>query len=301
MPKGVKANAAPANNDEGEASEDEADVDQESDAEHCVIEVASKQPRRNWRSKHKRRRPDGTIELFYLQQGEIIDVPLPAHHASRVRQSSAQISEIADKMVNQAKDVLSEPAPQDILERSMLKTAASSLIRYFADGNAARLWARHANPWTQALLGKPVIDIRDILSLPRATIEQLLEQGVYITINTEPDGSDPEVYVGSAIGPDGLGGRLKGYDMGAEGSESQRLKNGRHLASACRPGRIFHVRIFASFPREVSPKVPRLFEALAMRWLSTLDFGAKYYHESRTMAALTLAQEAVPAAMTNVP
>jgi hypothetical protein len=126
----------------------------------------------------------------------------------------------------------------------------------------------------QSVLGMPNFTIRDLLALPRWSMERNTEKGVYLDVLNRPRGQDRvwNLYVGSGAGKFGVAQRWYDYLEGKCKSDSTS-----HSKLAATDGTAINLRGLAHYGEDPFPWLPCLSETFFMLYLGTIvDPGARY-------------------------
>jgi hypothetical protein len=126
----------------------------------------------------------------------------------------------------------------------------------------------------RSVLGKAGFTIEDLLSLPRWSVTQNLEKGVYLDVLGFLHGPNfiRQLYVGAAAGQFGLAQRWYQYLKRQCGSET-----GRHSVEVMKPGSHVQLRGLAHYGHTPYPWLTCLAESFFMLYLGTIsDPGSRY-------------------------
>ena len=154
------------------------------------------------------------------------------------------------------------------------------LLRVCPDVDAFVDWLLQSVPDpVYETLGRENLSVRDLLELPKLEWEEMLRNGVYIDIITEPD-RQPALYTSSGTGQavqlsrivvSGIARRLNQYADFKLGTKYHNECTGRHLSPALRPNATMNLRGLAISSPESSVRPVGLLEGLFMSYLSTTD------------------------------
>ncbi|KAG8628699.1 hypothetical protein KVT40_002564 [Elsinoe batatas] len=234
----------------------------------------------------------GTQALHYLDLG-------PANHVDLQGSHDPSALLLADKRLRRRFMIRRRQALDMVHMHPEEKMPMSwSACRCFLHTTIEKVMADfHAcvSPAVRAMLGKQVIGLADLLSLPTLTDGNLKLRGIYIDAL-----SSGGAYTSSARGPDGLWGRLYQYHLMKKawverGFVWDDAKKSVHLSAALQSGVVINLQALALFPPGSSFTSGDIvwWEGMMMDLIRTFDASSTNCNGWRTDVSVKAAQRVI--------